>query len=132
MSRTYYGPGGSSSGPTIINKLFDSGVINEKVFAVHFDSFGGSTVEFGGYSPNKIIPNVPLTYFETAYAPTWQVHINAFRVGEKPTFANGAKSAFYFPQKKAYFDTFSPFIELPSSNAATLFAKMFHSIEGLK
>ena len=71
LSLTYYGAGGSSSGPTIISNLFDSGVINDKVFAVHFDSFGGSTVQFGGYDPQKIIPNVPLTYFETAYVPTW-------------------------------------------------------------
>jgi len=66
--------------------MFDSGIINEKIFAVHFDSFGGSTVEFGGYSPEKIVPNVPLTYFETPYNATWQVRINAFRVGEKPAF----------------------------------------------
>jgi hypothetical protein len=89
-------------------------------------------VEFGGYSPENMVPNVPLTYFETKYAPTWQVTVNAFRVGEKPAFKNGAKSAFYFPEKPAYFDTFSPYIQLPVSNAATIFAKMFHEIKGLK
>jgi hypothetical protein len=79
-----------------------------------------------------MVPNVPLTYFETPYSSKWEVRINAFRVGEKPAFANGAKSAFYFPEKKAYFDTFSPFIKLPSSAASSMFAKMFHEINGMK
>jgi hypothetical protein len=43
------------------------------------------------------VPNVPLTYLELAYKPFWEIRINAFRIGEKPTFPNGAKSAFYFP-----------------------------------
>jgi len=60
------------------------------MFAIHFDHFGGSTVEFGGYSPDKIVPNMPFTYLETPYKNRWEVKINAFRVGEKPTFENGA------------------------------------------
>lgn len=71
LSKTYYGTTGQSSGPNFINFLYEKGAINSRVFAVHFDHFGGSTVEFGGYSPDKIVPNVPLTYLELAYKPTW-------------------------------------------------------------
>lgn len=71
LSKTYYSDNGQSSGPSFINFLYEKGVINSKVFAIHFDHFGGSTVEFGGYSPDKIVPNVPLTYLELAYKPTW-------------------------------------------------------------
>jgi len=81
---------------------------------------------------DKIVPNVPLTYLEVPFKSTWQVTINAFRVGEKPTFPNGAKSAYYHPEKVAYLDTFSPHIQLPSSLAATLFADFFHEIQGIK
>lgn len=96
------------------------------MFAVHFDHYGGSTVEFGGYSPDKIIPNVPLTYLELMYSPLWKIKINAVRIGDKPTFSNGATSAFYFPEKPAVLDTFSPYIKLPSSLGSTLFSELFH------
>lgn len=39
---------------------------------------------------DKIVPNVPLTYLEVPYKPTWTLTINAFRIGEKPSFSNGA------------------------------------------
>lgn len=129
LSKTYFGQNGQSSGPAFLNFLYEKGVINQRVFAVHFDHFGGSTVEFGGYSPSKIVPNVPLTYLEVAYKPTWQVRINAFRIGEKPTFPNGAKAAFYFPEKAAILDTFSPYITLPRSIASSMYSKIFHETE---
>jgi len=81
---------------------------------------------------DKIVPNVPLTYLEIPYKSTWQVNINAFRVGEKPTFSNGAKSAFYFKDVPAYLDTFSPFIKLPASSGTEMFAKFFHEVTDLK
>jgi hypothetical protein len=131
LSKTFYGTNGQKSGPEFLTSLFQSGVISSKIFAVHFDQFGGSTVEFGGYSMDKIVPNVPLTYLEVPFKSTWQVTINAFRIGEKPTFPNGAKSAYYHPEKVAYLDTFSPHIQLPSSLAAQLFADFFHEIQGI-
>ena len=71
LSKTFYGKNGQSSGPTFMNNLYDKGDINEKIFAIHFDHFGGSTVEFGGYDASKIVPNVPLTYLEVPYKDTW-------------------------------------------------------------
>lgn len=50
-----------------MNSLYSSGAINDKIFAIHFDHFGGSTVEFGGYDTSKMQPNVPLTYLEVPY-----------------------------------------------------------------
>lgn len=129
LSKTYYAANGESSGPSFLNFLYERGAVNSKVFAVHFDHFGGSTVEFGGYSPDKIVPNVPLTYLDLAYKPTWELRINAMRVGEKPTFPNGAKSAFYFPEKAAILDTFSPYISLPASLSSQLYSKIFHEVD---
>lgn len=129
LSKTYYAANGESSGPSFLNFLYERGAVNSRVFAVHFDHFGGSTVEFGGYSPEKIVPNVPLTYLELAYKPTWELRINAIRIGEKPTFPNGAMSAFYFPEKIAILDTFSPYISLPSSLASQLYSKIFHEVD---
>jgi hypothetical protein len=51
----------------------------------------------GGYDSAKMVPNVPMVYLDAPYEKRWMVTINAFRVGNKPTFNNGAKSAFYFP-----------------------------------
>ena len=112
--------------------MYEKGVINERKFAVHFDEVGGSTVEFGGYSPDKMIPNMPMTFLELQYSPFWQISINAIRVGEKPTFANGAKSAFYFGEKKAILDTFTPYIRLPRTVGQTLFSTMFHDQEEVR
>jgi hypothetical protein len=78
-----------------------------------------------------MVPNVPLTYLELDYAPRWQLRINAFRIGEKPTFNNGAKSAFFFDEKVAVLDTFSPYIKLPSSIATQVYAKIFHEIDDI-
>ena len=43
-----------------------------------------------------------MVYLDAPYEKQWKVTINAFRVGNKPTFKNGAKSAFYFPEKDAF------------------------------
>jgi len=67
LSKSHYTSTGERSGPEFLESLFQAGVINNKIFAVHFDKFGGSTIEFGGYSPDKIVPNVPLTYLEIPY-----------------------------------------------------------------
>ena len=115
-----------------MNNLYASGSINEKIFAIHFDHFGGSTVEFGGYDPTKMLPNVPLTYLEVPYKDRWQVKINAFRVGKKPTFDNGSKSAFYHDDKVAVIDSFSPYIKLPASIAVQIYSKFFHEVPGIQ
>jgi hypothetical protein len=73
-----------------------------------------------------MVPNVPMVYLDAPYEKLWKITINAFRVGNKPTFPNGAKSAFYFDQKDAYLDTFSPYIKIPSSIGTQVFSAFFH------
>jgi hypothetical protein len=80
---------------------------------------------------DKMVPNVPLTYLEIPYGPTWTVTINAFRIGEKPSFSNGAQNAFYFPEAVANLDTFSPFIKLPKTLGPAMFSKFFHDVPDL-
>jgi hypothetical protein len=126
LSKTFYKQSGESTGPAFLNFLYEKGVINERMFAVHFDHVGGSTVEFGGYDIKKIIPNVPLTYLELVYSKFWKLRVSAIRIGEKPKFSNGSPSAFYFPEKEAILDTFSPYIKLPHSMGSTLFSEIFH------
>ena len=70
-----------------------------------------------------------MTYLENPYGKDWVVSINAFRVSEKPTFPNGAKTAFYFDEKPAYFDTFTPYIKIPKSIGVEVFAKFFHDVQ---
>lgn len=82
----------------------------------------------GGYSTEKIVPHTPLIYLDTPFASTWQLKISGFRVGDKPTFNNGATSAFNIDTKVAYLDSFSPYFKLPSSCAPEIFAKFFHEV----
>lgn len=78
---------------------------------------------------NNVAPGAPLTFIETPYDRDWKLSINAFRIGEKPTYDNGAKTAFYFEEKEAYLDSFSPYIKIPNSIAIPAFAKMLHGVE---
>lgn len=78
---------------------------------------------------NNVAPGAPLTFIETPYDRDWKLSINAFRIGEKPTYDNGAKTAFYFEEKDAYLDSFSPYIKIPNSIAIPAFAKMFHGVK---
>lgn len=73
-----------------------------------------------------MVPNIPTVYLDAPYEKTWKMTINAFRVGNKPTFANGAKSAYFTEQKDAYLDTFSPYIKIPSSISTQVFSTFFH------
>ena len=98
------------------------------MFAVHFDDMGGSTIEFGGYDSDQMARGRELIYLEAPYDPLWKVHINAFRVTDKPTFDNGAGTAFYFPEKEAVLDTFSPYIKIPSSISVETFALFMHGV----
>jgi len=50
-------------------------------------------------------------------------------VTDKPKFDNGAKSAYYFPEKEAIIDTFSPYIKLPKSIGVQAFAKFVHGVQ---
>lgn len=109
-----------------MNSLFQQGIIKKKMFAIHFDSFGGSQIILGGYDSSKMVPNVPMVYLDAPYEKHWKVTINAFRVGNKPTFKNGAKSAFYFPEKDAFLDSFNPYIKIPHSVGTQVFSAFFH------
>ena len=73
-----------------------------------------------------MVPNVPMVYLDAPYDKQWKVTINAFRVGNKPTFKNGAKSAFYFPEKEALLDSFNPFIKIPHTIGTQVFSAFFH------
>lgn len=70
-----------------------------------------------------------MTYLETPYAKDWKLSINAFRVTDKPKFDNGAKSAYYFPEKEAIIDTFSPYIKIPKSIGVQAFSKFVHDVQ---
>lgn len=132
LSKTFYKQSGESTGPAFLNFLYEKGVVNDRVFAVHFDYYGGSTVEFGGYSIEKIIPNVPLTYLELMYSKYWQLSVSAIRIGEKPKFDNGSPAAYYFPEKIAILDTFSPYIRLPRTLGTALFSEIFHNTADIR
>lgn len=67
-----------------------------------------------------------MVYLDAPYEKQWKVSINAFRVGNKPTFKNGAKSAFYFPEKEAFLDSFNPYIKIPHSVGTQVFSAFFH------
>ena len=77
---------------------------------------------------NNVAPGAPLTFIDTPYDRDWKLTINAFRVGEKPTFSNGAKSAFYTDQKDAYLDSGSPYLKIPHSIAIQTFSKFLHGL----
>ena len=69
---------------------------------------------FGGYNTAQIDADRPITFISTPYARQWTMKINAFKVTDKPLFANGAKNAFFLDESKvAILDTFSPYIKLP-------------------
>lgn len=38
-------------------------------------------------------------------------------------------SAFYFPEKEAFIDTFNPFIKIPSSISIQTFSKFLHGVD---
>jgi hypothetical protein len=42
LAKSYYSLDGSDSGSSFLNSLFQQKIINKKMFAIHFDSFGGS------------------------------------------------------------------------------------------
>ena len=129
LSRSYYSTDGSNSGPALLDALYQSGEIEKKIFSFHIDNYGQSAIQFGGYDMNNVAPGAPLTFIETPYDKDWKLTINAFRIGEKPTYDNGAKTAFYFEEKDAYLDSFSPYIKIPNSIAIPAFAKMLHGIK---
>lgn len=65
LSRTYWTIDGHNSGSTLLNSLYQANMITQKVFSIHFDDFGGSLLEFGGFDQSKIAPGKTLTYLET-------------------------------------------------------------------
>jgi len=77
---------------------------------------------------NNVAPGARLTFIETPYEKDWKLSINAFKIGEKPTFPNGAKTAFYFKEYPAYLDSNSPYIKIPKSIAIQTFAKFLHGV----
>jgi len=50
-------------------------------------------------------------------------------VTDKPKFDNGAKSAYYFDEKEAIIDSFSPYIKIPKSIGVQAFAKFVHGVQ---
>ena len=86
LSKSFYSIDGENSGSAFLEGLYQSGQIDSKTFAIHFDAFGGSELELGGYSPDKIVQGIPLTFLDNPKGKEWMVTINAFRVGEKPAF----------------------------------------------
>jgi len=83
----------------------------------------------GGFDSSKMAPGVPLTFFETPYSSEWEFTINGFRVGEKPTFPSGAKTAYYTPEYPAKLDSFSPYIMIPRSIGVATFNQFFHETQ---
>ena len=80
----------------------------------------------GGFDTSKMAPGVPLTFLESPYSSEWEFTINGFRVGEKPTFPSGAKTAYYTQEYKAKLDSFSPYIKIPRSIGVVTFNQFFH------
>ena len=70
-----------------------------------------------------------MIFIKVPYGQEWQVSISAFKVTDQPLFDNGAKNSFYIDSVPAYLDTFSPFIKLPKTGSAQIFAKMLHGID---
>ncbi len=54
MSNKYWASDSKHSGPALLDALYESKFIDYRVFAIHFDDFGGSTQEFGGYNSEKM------------------------------------------------------------------------------
>tara|TARA_B110000285_G_C14950482_1_gene526531 strand:- start:201 stop:380 length:180 start_codon:yes stop_codon:yes gene_type:complete len=42
LSKSFYSLDGNDSGSSFMSSLFQQGIIKKKIFAIHFDSFGGS------------------------------------------------------------------------------------------
>ena len=80
----------------------------------------------GGFDNSKMAPGSSLTFLETPYSSEWELTINGFRVGEKPTFPSGAKTAYYTQEFKAKLDSFSPYIKIPKSIGVITFNQFFH------
>lgn len=55
------------------------------------------------------------------------MRVSAIRIGDKPKFENGSPAAFFFPEKIAVLDTFSPYIRLPKTLGTALFSEIFHN-----
>ena len=118
LSKSYWSPEGFAvSGSSFLEALYQSEQISHKIFSIHFDNYGKSEIELGGYDLSKIPPVSALTFFETSYDSLWKFTINGFRVGEKPHFPNGATSAYYTEEYPAILDTFNPYIKIPKSIA---------------
>ena len=117
------------SGSSFLESLYQSDQISKKIFSVHFDNYGNSEIEFGGYDPSKYPESKPLTFLETTYDPLWKFTINGFRVGEKPTFPNGASTAYYTPQYDAILDTFNPYIKIPKTISTQVFNQFLHETD---
>ena len=96
------------------------------MFALHFDNYGGSSIEFGGYTADKISTGSQMVFLDAPYSDKWEVEISAIRVGDSNYFDNGSKSAFYFHGQRAFLDSFSPTIKLPKSIQVEIYAKFFH------
>ena len=77
---------------------------------------------------SKIAPGYSLRYIKTPYDRLWKFTINAFKVGDKPKFPNGAKNSFNMDTKVAYLDSFSPYIYVPKNGGVEIFSKILHEI----
>ena len=130
LSRSYWSTDGfAESSSSFLEALYQSEQISHKIFAIHFDNFGSSEIELGGYDLSKIPPASALTFLETSYDPLWKFTINGFRVGEKPKFPNGKTTAFYTEQYDAILDTFNPYIKIPKSIATQVFNIIMHETQ---
>ena len=129
LSKTFITTNGTSSGPKLLDGLLQAGEIDLKMFSVHFDNIGGSTLELGGYDLNNAAPGVPIVNFEVPYERKWRLTMNGFRVGDKTKFKNGARSSFKVPEAAAYLDTFSPHISIPRSYGGEIFSYFFHGLD---
>ena len=69
LSRSYWASAGQHSGPALLDALYQSRLIQQRVFAIHFDDLGGSTLEFGGYNADHMARGRELIYLEAPYAP---------------------------------------------------------------
>lgn len=128
LSRQYLTVDGNNSGSQLVDTLYESGQIERKIFSIHYGP-EGSEIQFGGYDSSKILAGSSLKFLKTPYAKEWQVSVSAIKLGEGPTFPNGAKRAYYFDSKPAYLDSFSPYIQVPRSGGIQLYSLILHEIQ---
>lgn len=93
LSKDYITADGDNSGSKFLDSLYTADQIENKIFSIYFDpSSASSSLTLGGYNASFIAPGHSLTFLKTPYSKKWELSINAIKVGENPTFPNGAKT----------------------------------------